>query len=165
MSPGASRYRAEQERGSGLTPGPHRVSYVVAVLRGTRRLLLVSGLLWGPMLAWCFAYYVDYAFAAVDPDLVTGVQLNRLRCRRRRWRDAELACHHGAVGQGAPTSVTTAAAPGKIGVQPTLVTVVTRMSPSLSWPASSGLLISRATPWARPGPADGGSNRPPISAG
>src|SRR6516164_749687 len=49
MSPGASRYRAEQERGSGLTPGPHRVSYVVAVLRGTRRLLLVSGLLWGPM--------------------------------------------------------------------------------------------------------------------
>jgi hypothetical protein len=26
MSPGASRYRAEQERGSGLTPGPHSVS-------------------------------------------------------------------------------------------------------------------------------------------
>jgi CspA family cold shock protein len=26
MSPGASLYRAEQERGSGLTPGPHRVS-------------------------------------------------------------------------------------------------------------------------------------------
>jgi len=70
-----------------------------------------------------------------------------------------------AWDRGAPTSVTTAAAPGKIGVQPTLVTVVTRMSPSLSWPASSGLLISRATPWARPDPADGGSNRPRISAG
>ena len=46
-------------------------------MRGTRRLLLVSGLLWGPMLAWCFAYYVDYSFAAVDPDLVTGVQSYR----------------------------------------------------------------------------------------
>jgi hypothetical protein len=32
-------------------------SYVVAVLRGTRRLLLVTGLFRGPMLAWCFAYY------------------------------------------------------------------------------------------------------------
>jgi hypothetical protein len=52
------------------------------------------------MLAWCFAYYVDYAFAAVDPDLVTGVQSYRPRCRRRRWRDAELACHDGGVGQG-----------------------------------------------------------------
>jgi hypothetical protein len=29
------------------------------------------------MLAWCFAYYADYAFAAVDPDLVTGVQSYR----------------------------------------------------------------------------------------
>jgi len=37
MSPGASRYRAEQERGSGLTPGPHSVNSVVTMGRITKR--------------------------------------------------------------------------------------------------------------------------------
>ena len=71
-SPPADYVRLPQE-GYSTGPARRRSSYVVAVLRGTRRLLLVSGLFRGPMLARCFAYYVDYAFAAVDPDLVTGV--------------------------------------------------------------------------------------------
>jgi hypothetical protein len=43
-------------------------SYVLwSCLRHPRRLLLMSGLSRGPMLAWCFAYYLDCAFVADQP--------------------------------------------------------------------------------------------------
>jgi hypothetical protein len=55
-----------------------------------------------------------------------------------------------AWDSGAPTSVTTAAARGKSGVHPMFVTVVTRISPSPSWAASSGVRRTRAVPSATP---------------
>src|SRR5262249_9191382 len=53
MPPGASRYRAEQERGSGLTPGPHSVrsahgAHYAVTLRSTCRTVLRACLHHGP---------------------------------------------------------------------------------------------------------------------
>jgi hypothetical protein len=109
----------------------------------------VSGLFRAPMLAWCFADYVDYAFVAVDSDLVTGVQSYRHVAAADDGGMPNSRATMAACDRGAPTSVTTAVAWGKVGIQPMLVTVVTRMSPS--WPASSGSLISPVTPSAAPG--------------
>ena len=69
-----------------------------------------------------------------------------------------------AWDRGAPTSVTTAAAPGE---ERRPADVGHRGYEDVAIAELAGVfgLLSRATPWARPGPADGGSNRPPISAG
>jgi hypothetical protein len=55
-----------------------------------------------------------------------------------------------ACESGAPTSVTIAAARGKIGVQPTLVALVTRISPSPSCSESDIDASTRALPVTTP---------------
>jgi hypothetical protein len=70
------------------------------------------------------------------------------RHRRRRGRRARGP--RSRRGTTAPTSVTMAAARGKTGVQPMLVTVVTRTSPSPSRAASAGSRRTRAVPSTTP---------------
>ena len=55
-----------------------------------------------------------------------------------------------ACESGAPMSVTTAAARGKMGVQLMSVILVTRISPGWNWSLSSGPVITRASPSTQP---------------
>ena len=98
----------------------------------------------------CPVQYLDGAVAAVDPDPVAAVQEHgRVAASTTAGMPSSRATI-AAWDSGAPTSVTTAAARGKIGVQPMLVTVATRISPSLNWGANSGERNTRALPSTTP---------------
>ena len=79
-------------------------SYVGTVLRGTGRLLLVSGLFCRATLAWCFA---------VDSDLVTAVQWYRRVAAADDGGMPGSRVTMAAWDRRAPTSVTMAAAQGE----------------------------------------------------
>ena len=98
----------------------------------------------------CAVEDLDGAGAPVDPDPVAAVQACGGVAAADDGGDAEFAGHDRGVRERRAHVGDDRGGAGKIGVQPMLVTVVTRISPSASWAPSSGVHSTRAVPSTTP---------------
>jgi hypothetical protein len=123
--------------------GSPRRRQLFPITRNGRGLLFLSSILLA-------GEHLDGAVAAVDPDPVAAVHEHGGVAASDDGGDAEFAGYDRGVGERRADVGDDGGGAGKTGVQPTLVTVVTRISPSPMWAASSGVRSTRAMPSTTP---------------